>query len=154
MLNKCSPFPLLSHLHTCKICMELLRFVKLLTPMASTFSGHELMTGKMEAGNYSLFQEAEDYGMTGWRSFGNVRVFVLFDELFCEVDPWVSEFGPAWIWRRSKPNPSRELWLQLNLTWRMENGEWRVDRYSDIYIYIMLVWHAKLLWGFCVLSLG
>lgn len=47
------------------LCMELLRFVKLLTQMASTFSGHELMTGKMEAGNYNLFQEAEDYGMTG-----------------------------------------------------------------------------------------
>ncbi|CAN6563502.1 hypothetical protein ACFX13_027437 [Malus domestica] len=28
-------------------------------------SRHDLMTGKMEAGNYNLFQEAEDYGMTG-----------------------------------------------------------------------------------------
>ncbi|KAM1090621.1 hypothetical protein FF1_018234 [Malus domestica] len=27
-------------------------------------SRHELMTGKMEAGNYNLFQEAEDYGLT------------------------------------------------------------------------------------------
>lgn len=29
------------------------------------FVGNDLMTGKIEAGNYNLFQQAEDYGMTG-----------------------------------------------------------------------------------------